>query len=211
MANIPTQNVGVQQQFNIKFENTCLVENSLIVSEKGPETNNARGHQDKNVKDVFSSWNAPSTVDSVAEATQLQTNNSDGHEIVHHGPAVEVDDVTQEQSHQQVFPLMETASYSNSEQVGTEQEYPVATSLGLPENHVEALGTSRQSSARMSLPVCSNSYARISQSPSMGVLDSTLNIGGESEETAVKGSKGEAAPSYEDENAMDKADITESL
>lgn len=52
----------------------------------------------------------------------------------------------------------------------------------------------------------------------MGVLDSTLNIGGESraeniqsEETAVEGSKGEAAPSYEDENAMDEANITESL
>ncbi|ODM19085.1 hypothetical protein SI65_05702 [Aspergillus cristatus] len=230
MANIPTQNgtPGVSQQsqdlrvsssgsttavrneFDIEFEDTCPVENSLIVSEKGPETNNARGHQDKNVKDVSSSRNAPSTVDSAAEVTQLQTNDGDGREIMHHGLAVEVDNITQERSHQQVFTLMETASYSNSEQVGTEQEYPVATSLGLPEDHVEALGTSRQSSARMSPPVCSNSYARISQSPSMGVLDSTLNIGGECEETAVEGSKGEAAPSYEDGNAMDEADMTES-
>lgn len=60
----------------------------------------------------------------MAEATQLQTNDGDGREIVHHGPAVEVDNVTQEQSHQQVSPSMETASYSNSELVGTEQEYP---------------------------------------------------------------------------------------
>lgn len=59
----------------------------------------------------------------MAELTQLQTNDSDGREIVHHGLAVEVD-VTQEQSHQQAFPSMETASYSNSELVGTEQEYP---------------------------------------------------------------------------------------
>lgn len=94
----------------------------------------------------------------------------------------------------------------------------MATSPGLPEDHVGALGTSRQSNARMSPPVCSDSYARISQSPSMGVLDSTLNIEGESraeniqsEETAVEGSKGEAAPSYEDENAMDEMNITESL
>ncbi|OJJ84887.1 uncharacterized protein ASPGLDRAFT_35339 [Aspergillus glaucus CBS 516.65] len=238
MANIPTWNgtpgtsqqsqdlrvsssgstTAVRNEFDIEFEDTCPVENSSIVSEKGPETNNARGHQDKNIKDVFSSQNAPSTVNSVAEVTQLQTNDGDGREIVHHGPAVEMDDVMQERSHQQVFPSMETASYSNSEQVGTEQEYPVATSLGLPEDHIEALGTSHQSSARMSSPVCSNSYARISQSPSMGVLDSTLNIGGESraenvqfEETAVEGSKGEAVPSYEDENAMDEANITESL
>lgn len=60
----------------------------------------------------------------MAERTQFQTNDSDGREIVHHGPAVEVDEVTQEQSHQQVFPAMETASYSNLEQVGTEQGYP---------------------------------------------------------------------------------------
>ncbi|ODM16228.1 hypothetical protein SI65_08227 [Aspergillus cristatus] len=213
--------MAVRNEFDIKFEETCPVENSSIVSEKGPETNNACGHQDKNVKNIFSSQIVPSTVDSVAEATQLQTNGSDGCEIVHHGPAVEVDNIMQEQSHQQVSPSMETASYSNSEQVGTEQEYPdppVATSPGLPEDHIEALGTSHQSNARMSLPVCSNSYARISQSPSMGVLDSTLNIGGESraeniqsEEMAVKGSKGEATPSYEDENAMDEANITESL
>ncbi|EYE95255.1 uncharacterized protein EURHEDRAFT_377351 [Aspergillus ruber CBS 135680] len=241
MANIPAQNgtpgtfqqsqdlrvsssgttTAVRNEFDIEFEDTCPVENSSIVSEQGTKTNNARGHQGKNVKDIFSSQNAPSTIDSVAEATQLQTNDGDGREIVHHGPAVEVDDVMQEQSHQQVFPSMETANYSNLEQVGTEQEYPdppVATSLGLPEDHVEAFGIGRQSSARMSPPVCSNSYARISQSPSMGVLDNTLNIGGESraeniqsEETAVEESKGEATPSHEDENAMDEVNITESL
>jgi len=79
---------------------------------------------------------------------------------------------------------------------------PVATSLGLPEGYVEALGTSRQSSARMTLPIYSNSYTHISQSPSTSALDSTLNVGGESraenilfEETAVEGSKGEAASS----------------
>lgn len=42
--------------------------------------------------------------------------------------------------HQQVFPLMETASYSNSEQVGTEQDYagrhasPVACYILLPDH-----------------------------------------------------------------------------
>ena len=52
----------------------------------------------------------------------------------------------------------------------------------------------------------------------MGILDSTLNIGDESqaeniqsEETAAEGSKDEAAPSYEDENAMSETNITESL
>ncbi|BCR90452.1 uncharacterized protein ACHE_60338S [Aspergillus chevalieri] len=202
MANIPTRNgtpgtsqqsqdlrvsssgstTAVRNEFDIEIEETYPVENSSIVSEKGPGTNDARGHQDKNAKDVFSSQNAPSTVDSVAERTQFQTNDSDGREIVHHGPAVEVDEVTQEQSHQQVFPAMETASYSNLEQVGTEQGYPdppVTTSLGLPEDHIEALGTSRQSSARMT-PVCGNSYVQTSQSPSVGVLDNTLNVGGES-------------------------------
>ena len=59
----------------------------------------------------------------MAELTQLQTNDSDNREIVHHGLAVEVD-VMQEQSHQQAFPLIETTIYSNSELVGTEQEYP---------------------------------------------------------------------------------------
>lgn len=94
---------------------------------------------------------------------------------------------------------------------------PVATSLGLPEDYIKVLGTSRQSSARTTLPVCSNSYARISQSPSMGVLESTLNVRGESraeniqfEETAVEGSKGEAASNYRDEDAMDEVTITES-
>lgn len=57
---------------------------------------------------------------------------------------------------------------------------PVATSLGLPEGYVEALGTSRQSSARMTPPIYSNSYMHISQSSSMSALDSTLNVGGES-------------------------------
>ena len=82
MANIPTQNgtpgtsqhsqdlrvsssgstTAVRNEFDIEFEETCPVENSLIVSEKGPEINNTRGLQDKNVKDVFSSQNAPSAV-----------------------------------------------------------------------------------------------------------------------------------------------------
>jgi len=53
---------AVRNEFDIEFEETCPVENSLIVSEKGPETNNTRGLQDKNVKDVFSSQNAPSAV-----------------------------------------------------------------------------------------------------------------------------------------------------
>ncbi|BCR92614.1 uncharacterized protein ACHE_80514S [Aspergillus chevalieri] len=181
MANIPTQNgtPGTSQQSqDLRVSSsggTTAVHNEFDIEDK-----HTCGHQGKNVKDVFSSQNAPSTVDSVAEATQLQTNDGDGREIVHHGPAVEVDNVTQGRSHQQVFPSMDIASYSNSEQVGTEQEYPVATSLGLSEDHVEALGTSRQSSARMSLPVCTNSYAQISQSPSMGILDNTLKIGGES-------------------------------
>lgn len=91
----------------------------------------------------------------------------------------------------------------------------MATSLGLPEDHAEALGTSRQISARRT-PVCSNSYAQISLSPSVGVLDSTLNVGGESraeniqfEETAVEGSKGEAAASYGDEDAIGEVNINE--
>jgi len=59
MANIPTRNgtpgtsqqsqdlrvsssggtTAVHNEFDIEFEDTCLVENTLIVSEKGPETN----------------------------------------------------------------------------------------------------------------------------------------------------------------------------
>lgn len=59
MANIPTQNAtpgtfqqsqdlrvsssgsttAVRNEFDIEFEDTCLVENSSILSEKGPETN----------------------------------------------------------------------------------------------------------------------------------------------------------------------------
>ena len=82
MANIPTQNgtpgtsqqsqdlrvssggstMAVRNEFDIEFEETCPVENSSIVSEKGPETNNAHDHQDKNIKDIFSSQNSPSTV-----------------------------------------------------------------------------------------------------------------------------------------------------
>lgn len=59
----------------------------------------------------------------MAEPTQPQTNDGDVREIVHHGLTVEVD-VTQEQSHQQAFSSIETTNYSNSELVGTEQEYP---------------------------------------------------------------------------------------
>jgi len=82
MASIPTQNgmpgtsqqpqelrvfssgstTAVRNEFDIKFEATFLVENSLIVSEKGPETNNTYGHQDKNIKNVFLSQNMPSIV-----------------------------------------------------------------------------------------------------------------------------------------------------
>ena len=54
--------MAVCNEFDIEFEKTCPVENSSIVYEKGPETNNTRGHLDKNVKDVFLSQNAPSTV-----------------------------------------------------------------------------------------------------------------------------------------------------
>lgn len=75
---------------------------------------------------------------------------------------------------------------------------PVAASPGLPEDRVEALGTHRQSSAKMTPPICNYPYMYISRSPSTGVLDSTLNAGGESrgaqlEESASEGPKGEGA------------------
>ncbi|BCR91476.1 uncharacterized protein ACHE_70319A [Aspergillus chevalieri] len=53
---------AVRNEFDIEIDKTCPVENSSIVTEKGPETNNTSGHQNEDIKDVFSSQKAPSTV-----------------------------------------------------------------------------------------------------------------------------------------------------
>lgn len=54
---------AVRNEFDVESEETCPVENSSIVSEKGLDTYNPPDHPDENTKVVFSSQNAPPAVD----------------------------------------------------------------------------------------------------------------------------------------------------
>ncbi|RHZ59573.1 uncharacterized protein CDV56_101052 [Aspergillus thermomutatus] len=177
-------------------EGMALAELSLKVSEKGPETHQACGFLDETATDISWSLSAPSV-------------------------GVVVEDVLQKQSDGQASLSMQPATSSDSELVATEQEVlelPKSRTLGSPEESIKVSRISRQSSARSTPLIGDYLCARISRSPSIGVLEHTLNPGREHrtenihiKERTVGDSQGQEAASYRAKDAGSKAGCTESL
>lgn len=168
-------------EFDIRIEGMTLLEPSSNVLEKGPGTRQTCGFLDGTAKDISRSLSISSSGASVSEPAQIQISNGDSRKTAHY-EMIALEDISQEQSEEQVSLLMQPTISFISGLVATEQEIPVlsrARTLGSPEESIEISQISHQSTARLTLSICDNLCAHISQSSSIGFLEHTLKLGRE--------------------------------